>query len=979
MPGKDHKSGSRLRASSRFDAGSRAALLQGGPGLVLTDLLLAGLLLVLPFVMGGREALGHKLLISAALALAAAWCLHQFWNGGRLVLSRLEPLLVAGLLLVWFQTVPQPAETLQRVSPEYQRLLPDWGLTQTGVRPVAAGKSPAEQLPATEPAVGATATPAAGAASAGATSGTATWQTISLIPVETQHALLVLAAYSLIGLVVGQRIQSEVDGGRILKLVAVSGVLMAVFAVVQLATTNDRFFWFYRHPYTGTSDILKGAFTNRNHFAQFLVLSLGPLTWWMLHERRTHADQAPHTIRQGLGPAQGNHSQFGNLINVRLLLLMSAAAGVLLCVLMSLSRGGMVAAGTACVVVLAGLWRLAAIRASLAVVVMGLGIAVIGGLLLMGGDKVEARVEQLASADADRIDQANGRRTIWKADLQAVRAFPLLGTGVGSHRDVYPIYMTELADFASHEFTHAESTYLHLALETGLVGLGLLVCGLLLVLGRLLLAVLRRAESPRGEYVAAVLASLTAGAVHATADFVWYVPAIVVTTVVLAATGLRLAGGTQHLLSLPVPRIGWLAAGAGCVAALLAVQPELTRRWQGERHFYQYLIATFDEQQQIGSAEEEEETEADAVAAAALSDDPSTTDAAAAADGGDYRQEDPPDEQKELLASAQRRLQMLMRSLKANPRQPRVQLRLATLSLNLFEQLQQQSDNPLTLAQISDVVATSQFSSAADMQRWLQRAFGKSIRLPFLADQMARQSLQGCPILGGSYLVLAETSFLRDPGLAGQTQFVNQALLLRGHDPRTRFFAGERALLAGDQEEALRQWAAVFHSNRDFRRKITRILARMTPAAFLIERFQPNTVELRDVMETYVALERQRDLPAIIQAIEQTVVAEADTATVDDRVGALMQASDAAYRLQQRDHAEALARQAIACDETAYWPRRSLGLLLYEAERFAEAGQVLMWCYEQRPGDERLDRLIRDARRRAVTQTVPVVPVGYQP
>ena len=68
----------------------------------------------------------------------------------------------------------------------------------------------------------------------------------------------------------------------------------------------------------------------------------------------------------------------------------------------------------------------------------------------------------------------------------------------------------------------------------------------------------------------------------------------------------------------------------------------------------------------------------------------------------------------------------------------------------------------------------------------------------------------------------------------------------------------------------------------------------------------------------------------------------------------------------------------MACDDTAYWPRRSYGLLLYETERYAEASKVLLWCYDQRPGDERLDRLIRDARRRAVLQDVPVVPAGYQ-
>ena len=80
-----------------------------------------------------------------------------------------------------------------------------------------------------------------------------------------------LLSYGVIAIVVAQRMATEADCHRMLKLIGLSGILMAVFACIQLTTSNDRFFWFYRQPYTGTRDILKGAFTNRNHFAQFLA------------------------------------------------------------------------------------------------------------------------------------------------------------------------------------------------------------------------------------------------------------------------------------------------------------------------------------------------------------------------------------------------------------------------------------------------------------------------------------------------------------------------------------------------------------------------------------------------------------------------------------------------------------------------------------------------------------------------------------
>ena len=49
-----------------------------------------------------------------------------------------------------------------------------------------------------------------------------------------------------------------------------AAVLMAAFALVQYFAGNGRFYWFYEHPFSSASDAVKGSFTNRNHFAQFL-------------------------------------------------------------------------------------------------------------------------------------------------------------------------------------------------------------------------------------------------------------------------------------------------------------------------------------------------------------------------------------------------------------------------------------------------------------------------------------------------------------------------------------------------------------------------------------------------------------------------------------------------------------------------------------------------------------------------------------
>ena len=56
---------------------------------------------------------------------------------------------------------------------------------------------------------------------------------------------------------------------------------MAVFGLVQYFFGNGKFFWFFEPPFANTKDYVTGSFTNRNHFAQFIALGIGPMVWWL--------------------------------------------------------------------------------------------------------------------------------------------------------------------------------------------------------------------------------------------------------------------------------------------------------------------------------------------------------------------------------------------------------------------------------------------------------------------------------------------------------------------------------------------------------------------------------------------------------------------------------------------------------------------------------------------------------------------------
>ncbi len=209
---------------------------------------LAGCIFAVPFALGGRHPLGEALLVAFALAAAVAW-------GARQCLEieatwRRTPglgLWLAGLVVVAVQITPLPSAVTGWLQPAMRHWLPLW-------------VGGADEKPFLGP-----------------------WNTLSLTPAETRSALVVLLAYGLLFVITVQRTRSIEDLERLLRWTALAAVAMAIFGLVQYFTANGRFFWFSEQPYATTAYNVKGSFTNRNHFAHFLALGLGPLTWWLHH------------------------------------------------------------------------------------------------------------------------------------------------------------------------------------------------------------------------------------------------------------------------------------------------------------------------------------------------------------------------------------------------------------------------------------------------------------------------------------------------------------------------------------------------------------------------------------------------------------------------------------------------------------------------------------------------------------------------
>lgn len=460
----------------------------------IVDAGLAAIVLIAPYLLGGRFPVGRLCLVSCVCVTAIAWLVRysrdpaRGWNR-----SGAEWLLLAGILLVGFQLVPLPPAILSRVSPAIGKLLPLW----------TESTEPAVQL--------------------------GVWSTVSLFPEATRGGLVMLLTYGMLFLLMIQRIRSVSDAERVMRLLAVAAVCMAALGLLQYLLGNGKFLWVYEHPFSSTSKAVKGPFPNENHFAHFLALGIGPLLWWVQHQTRRHSrshQDAGHRGRRG-----GSRQDLGKV---------ALAAGIAIVAfsgLLTFSRGGVLMimlAATVCV----GLYVSRSLLARQSLLMLAL-VAVLSGaaLWIHGYQNLSHQLATIHAGSLDELNQSLRREVVWGASLRAIPEFLRLGAGIGTQREIYQRYLLEPSPV---EFTHAESGYLQTLCEAGLPGMSLVAAGLGLA-GFWCWRGLFQPDRPDITAISGAAASgLAVSIVHSVSDFVWYVPACVSVTVVLLACACRM-------------------------------------------------------------------------------------------------------------------------------------------------------------------------------------------------------------------------------------------------------------------------------------------------------------------------------------------------------------------------------------------------------------------------------------------------------
>jgi O-antigen ligase/tetratricopeptide (TPR) repeat protein len=849
---------------------------------------LIAVLLFAPWFMGGRHPLGELVYLACVVAAALAFLCRQALSGEpvRWIWSGAEWLIAAAVGLVLLQASPLPVTLFRLLSHHSGEVLTLWNGSTS--------------------------------ASLGA------WNRVSMAPAATWSGLTILLGHSLLLLVAIQRLRSTADVQRLLRLIAVATVTMATVGLLQYLAGNGKFMWVYEHPHRDTLGAVKGPFINKNHFAHMLALGVGSLIWSLQQavrrQRGANGDEfASHRV---------NRPQHQLLVNLHLL----GLAVVLFAGLMSLSRGGIAVLGLATVISLAASAKAGLLNVKLIAGIAGIALLTGGSLAIHGYQQVTQRLDDYTAGSVDEMDADGARRAIWTADLAAIRDYPVLGTGVGTHTFTYPMY---LAKPWPTVFTHAESGYIHVALETGLLGLALALAGIVLV-ARWSWRGLRSTKSDQFACAVALTSGLVASVIHSIWDFVWYLPACMSLTVLLAAGLFRLAQQTSK----------------GTTASQLTERPSRPALTWG-------AVATV------------------ALCSAWMVNDRFCAAMAAPHWDAYVKFTQQPEFKQGTLLPDQATIEHLEQVVHWTPDEPTPHLRLANECLRRFEREQSQSDNAIPLNQISDAAIASKFPTRAELNAWLDRAVGPARKFLDLALWHTREALRATPLQDDGYIFISDLHFLEAAGADAGGAYIEQALRVRPHSARVLMAAGKQAALSGDYQAGIDYWRRSLSTDIYEQRQLVDLLIAFSFAAqsqtrqagqpdtsavqFILNEFQPELPMLRLLLQKLEHVASQEELDLIRAQYVRVSEAMASQTTENDAVPLWLEMSNIYHDLRQDQKAVAILRRVVAVRPNEYAAVFSLGLRLIDVQQYAEARRHLEWCRLRRPDDTYVNQLLAQA------------------
>ncbi|MBB03224.1 MAG: hypothetical protein CMJ47_11300 [Planctomyces sp.] len=903
-PQESASSRSRSRSGSRFQSGSeegtsrrsrtprkasRRSAPQEQPHFLnlLSSVFLFGTMAIVLLAFAGRTPTGLFCLCIGTFLTVGSWLLYRVsaagipwrWTG-------LEPIFLLGLGLVILQLTPLPIDLLEQLSPGLPHLLgADLTVSEDGLVP--------------------------------------SWTILSLTPRESRLSLGGLACVSLLFLVMVQKLQNREFARRSVVGVALCSSLYGVFATVQYLTSNGKFFWLIENAYVGTLHAANGSFTNANHFAGFVSLSLGPLLAWAM------AKSANQPKKQS---AWGNSSPQG-LNEARLLIGGAGVVALLLAAVLSVSRGGILLAGAGIVIPIALLLTKRLTDSKFPVVIGVMALLATAGISMFGEEFFNRNALELATADVKELDDGDARQFVWQANFNAQQEFLWVGGGLGSHRDLIPAFHPASLD--NRVYTHAENAYIQIGTELGMAGWILFSLCLVRIVWQLITFVFSSSSDDEDLPLAVgVAGSVAVFLTQGCYDFAWYAPAYMLVILFYVAYLFRRPSEEQEAIEFR--RIGFapafllliLVGSAGWVA------PSLYQAAQAEGPTMRYLVQT----RKLANFENTEEE----------------------------------------LMSLKIRLRHLQQALSADPTDGRNYLRLSSCLRRVYELNSLQAQLPMPVTQIRAAVYSGGFQDADAVKNWLNNPGVMKSMLPLVqASLKASQKAIACsPCFTGAWLTQADLCFVESPAADLPDYFIERARRVQPHSADIVFAEGYHAWNNGNVKEAITHWKTIFADHHSERSRILELTTPSFSPEQMVQFIEPDWDSMYWIARSYALADHPQKAEAA--AILGRLTQEAALHLPEDEQ---VRAFSRAFSLLSR-HGEPGTTQSFIATSTKLQPestalRKVFGQYLFRLKEFQQAEPHLAYYLERVSHDPDALKMLQTCRAQREQQALsPVQPAS---
>jgi len=326
---------------------------------------------------------------------------------------------------------------------------------------------------------------------------------VSVNPAATLHGIVRLAAYAAILFLAFAHCR---DPARARLAIIASAVAVAAYAgygLIVFLGGSETILWFPKTAYIGD---LTGTFVNRNAFAAYCGLGLLCLAALLRRglSRRTEVG----------GPMRERMRRHLEFLGGHGALCLGASVAVTVALLLTHSRGGLIAATIGLLVFLGLTVASRAAPRRRAALLGSVGALAAIALLAVSGEATLSRL-------FDSRLESELRIAIYERTLAAITDSPWTGTGLGTFRDVFQMYRTPAME---RPLFRAHNTYLENAVELGIPAAAALTAAVGWLAVACLMGALRRRRDAEFPCLAAAATALVAS--HALVDFSLQIPAV---------------------------------------------------------------------------------------------------------------------------------------------------------------------------------------------------------------------------------------------------------------------------------------------------------------------------------------------------------------------------------------------------------------------------------------------------------------------